>query len=593
MAETAFDRTERGLGSADLSIPDIVARTKGNPQDIMKLVMNGQINVTQGLLAKRLSDSVVAERNAMAAQQPSVLQEQFPEMAQATGGLGAMPQAAPPMPAQMGPQMGPQMGAPAPQGMPPAQGGIGGLDFAPTQMAGGGIVGYATGDPVGRVETREERLERAREMERRRKKRLAIESERGPRINLPSGSDFASLIDDTRQYYQSGAEDAARRYQQGDIAGALGAQTRATLGGLAGFGKDMVVDPLANMIEDRAAALFDHGSGVLDFGSGLFGLGGDEEESSPSEERVALASRAEADAAAPAPDAAAPTAAPSGTSTRTRGSARTSAPRTPTRGGSARTSAPRTPTRGGSTSGTRSSSPFSPELFAPSKLDAAGSLAGVREALPQRTAAMDAYMAKLAEGVDPEKARKQAEIAGLLAGLGSVEAGMTPMEALVSGFVGGGKQIQQAEKDMEAKEMELLKAQVDVEQLRNKMDADQFGLAMQIAQANMQGADAATARMLQIELAKYTAAERRQIAAAANALGYAQLNQRRAESDRDHQLKLFEALRGGGPSFGGVGFTGLPQVPAMGGMEDSLELARSLGLIPEPNDEGFEVVKRR
>jgi len=202
-------------------------------------------------------------------------------------------------------------------------------------------------------------------------------------------------------------------------------------------------------------------------------------------------------------------------------------------------------------------------------------------------------MAKLAEGVDPEKARKQAEIAGLLAGLGSVEAGMTPMEALVSGFVGGGKQIQQAEKDMEAKEMELLKAQVDVEQLRNKMDADQFGLAMQIAQANMQGADAATARMLQIELAKYTAAERRQIAAAANALGYAQLNQRRAESDRDHQLKLFEALRGGGPSFGGVGFTGLPQVPAMGGMEDSLELARSLGLIPEPNDEGFEVVKRR
>jgi hypothetical protein len=68
MAETAFDRTERGLGSADLSIPDIVARTKGNPQDIMKLVMSGQINVTQGLLAKRLSDSVVAERSAMAAQ---------------------------------------------------------------------------------------------------------------------------------------------------------------------------------------------------------------------------------------------------------------------------------------------------------------------------------------------------------------------------------------------------------------------------------------------------------------------------------------------------------------------------------------------
>jgi hypothetical protein len=203
---------------------------------------------------------------------------------------------------------------------------------------------------------------------------------------------------------------------------------------------------------------------------------------------------------------------------------------------------------------------------------------------------MDAYMAKLAEGVDPEKARKQAEIAGLLAGLGSVEAGMTPMEALVSGFVGGGKQIQQAEKDMEAKEMELLKAQVDVEQLRNKMDADQFGLAMQIAQANMQGADAATARMLQIELAKYTAAERRQIAAAANALGYAQLNQRRAEDDRRYNLEVFKAIADtGGSPFGGFNFVGQQQVPATGGV-DRKELAKDLGLF---NDEDFEVVERR
>jgi len=196
---------------------------------------------------------------------------------------------------------------------------------------------------------------------------------------------------------------------------------------------------------------------------------------------------------------------------------------------------------------------------------------------------MDAYMAKLAEGVDPEKARKQAEIAGLLAGLGSVEAGMTPMEALVSGFVGGGKQIQQAEKDMEAKEMELLKAQVDVEQLRNKMDADQFGLAMQIAQANMQGADAATARRLQIELAQYTAAERRQIAAAANALGYAQLNQRKAEDERRYKLDLFEALTGGGPSVSSF-FNPPPQVPATGGM-DNLELARSLGLLGDKDNQ--------
>jgi len=267
------------------------------------------------------------------------------------------------------------------------------------------------------------------------------------------------------------------------------------------------------------------------------------------------------------------------TPTRTPARASTAAPS----GTSTRTSAPRTPTRGGPASGARSSSPFSPELFAPSKLDAAGSLEGVREALPQRTAAMDAYMAKLAEGVDPEKARKQAEIAGLLAGLGSVEAGMTPMEALVSGFVGGGKQIQQAEKDMEAKEMELLKAQVDVEQLRNKMDADQFGLAMQIAQANMQGADAATARRLQIELAQYTAAERRQIAAAANALGYAQLNQRKAEDERRYKLDLFEALTGGGPSVSSF-FNPPPQVPATGGM-DNLELARSLGLLGDKDNQ--------
>jgi hypothetical protein len=161
------------------------------------------------------------------------------------------------------------------------------------------------------------------------------------------------------------------------------------------------------------------------------------------------------------------------------------------------------------------------------------------------------------------------------------------MEALVSGFVGGGKQIQQAEKDMEAKEMELLKAQVDVEQLRNKMDADQFGLAMQIAQANMQGADAATARRLQVELAKYTAAERRQIAAAANALGYAQLNQRKTEADRQYNLEVFEAISGGSPSFGGFNFTN-PQEAT--GSVDREQLARDMGLI---DDKDYEVLRVR
>ena len=485
MAETIFDRAERGLGSTDLSIPDIVAQTKGNPQDIMKLVMTGQINVTQGLLAKRLSDSVVAERNAMAAQQPNVLQEQFPELAQATGGLGGMPQAAPPMPAQMGPQM-------PPQGMPPAQGGIGGLDFAPAQMASGGIVGYQDGGDIAKE------LEYYRGLEEADKERLKEQRE----ANLRAITNFVGNIRPyTREEIRSINEE---RQAQRDL-------TR---------------------LRQRYGPM-------------------------PSDDVPATSVQG-----APAPRTAAP-----------------------------RTAAPRTPTRGGSTSGTRSSSPFSPELFAPSKLDAAGSLAEVREALPQRTAAMDAYVAKLAEGVDPEKERKRAEMAGLLAALGSVKPGMSPMEALVSGFVGSGEKIQESKKEMEAKEMELLKAQADVEQLRNKMDADQFGLAMQIAQANMQGADAATARRLQVELTKYTAEERRQIAAAANALGYAQLRQRKREADRQYNLDVFEAISGGSPSFGGFGgFGGFgPRTPATGGV-DKEQLARDMGLI---DDEGFEVVGTR
>ena len=302
MAETAFDRTERGLGSADLSIPDIVARTKGNPQDIMKLVMNGQINVTQGLLAKRLSDSVVAERNAMAAQQPSVLQEQFPEMAQATGGLGAMPQAAPPMPAQMGPQMGPQMGAPAPQGMPPAQGGIGGLDFAPAQMASGGIVGYNVGGTTAAPQTL-----------------MGIPPELLAQIN-----------------------------------------------------------PALN-------------------------------------------------------------------------------------------------------------------------LDAAG--AQLQGVLPTESEAREKLKARLEAGFDPEKERKRAELAGLFAGLGAVQPGMSPMEALVSGFVGGGKQIQESKKEMEAKEMELLKTSAELEEASNRTAREVYGLQLQLAEAERRGASDAAKAEIEVRLA--------------------------------------------------------------------------------------------
>lgn len=141
MVDTAFDRAERGLGSTDLSVADIVAKTRGNPNEIMKLVMAGQINLTQGLLAKRLSDSVVAEQQKAAAPTTTVLQDSFPQLAPAMGGL--QPPAAPMAPAApqgMGP-VAPQMQAP--QGM--AEGGLAQLDFAAPDYAGGGIVAFAEG----------------------------------------------------------------------------------------------------------------------------------------------------------------------------------------------------------------------------------------------------------------------------------------------------------------------------------------------------------------------------------------------------------------------------------------------------------------
>lgn len=144
MVDTAFDRAERGLGSTDLSVADIVAKTRGNPNEIMKLVMAGQINLTQGLLAKRLSDSVVAEQQKAAAPTTTVLQDSFPQLAPAMGGL--QPPAAPMAPAApqgMGP-VAPQMQAP--QGM--AEGGLAQLDFAAPDYAGGGIVAFAEGDEI-------------------------------------------------------------------------------------------------------------------------------------------------------------------------------------------------------------------------------------------------------------------------------------------------------------------------------------------------------------------------------------------------------------------------------------------------------------
>lgn len=146
MVDTAFDRAERGLGSTDLSVADIVAKTRGNPNEIMKLVMAGQINLTQGLLAKRLSDSVVAEQQKAAAPTTTVLQDSFPQLAPPPAMGGLQPHAAPMAPAApqgMGP-VAPQMQAP--QGM--AEGGLAQLDFAAPDYAGGGIVAFAEGDEL-------------------------------------------------------------------------------------------------------------------------------------------------------------------------------------------------------------------------------------------------------------------------------------------------------------------------------------------------------------------------------------------------------------------------------------------------------------
>ena len=154
MVDTASSRVARGLGSADFSPADIVAKTRGNPQEIMKLVMSGQINLTQGFLAKQLADGVVAEQQKAMAPQSTVLQDQFPEMAQAMG--AAPPQMPPQGPPQIPPQGMPQMPAqpgmaPAQPGMAPAQpgmaeGGLAQLDFPMPEYADGGIVGYAAGD---------------------------------------------------------------------------------------------------------------------------------------------------------------------------------------------------------------------------------------------------------------------------------------------------------------------------------------------------------------------------------------------------------------------------------------------------------------
>ena len=114
---------------------DIAKEFGGNKQKIMAAAQAGVLDPTAAVMAGMFIDRMRAAAQQEAAPAPTtVAQDTFtPPMPQG-GGIGAMPQAAPPMPAQMGPQ-----------GVPPQGGGIGGLDFAAAPMAEGGVVGYAEG----------------------------------------------------------------------------------------------------------------------------------------------------------------------------------------------------------------------------------------------------------------------------------------------------------------------------------------------------------------------------------------------------------------------------------------------------------------
>jgi len=76
------------------------------------------------------------------------------------------------------------------------------------------------------------------------------------------------------------------------------------------------------------------------------------------------------------------------------------------------------------------------------------------------------------------------------------------MEALVSGFVGGGKQIQESKKEMEAKEMELLKTSAELEEASNRTAREVYGLQLQLAEAERRGASDAAKAEIEVRLAE-------------------------------------------------------------------------------------------
>ena len=137
------------------SILDIPGASGISPRDAAASKGKYQLDPVTQLLADYITKQEAQQKALQAAQNPALNKSVLEEVVEKTvggmmgGALGALQGAMP----QIAGQMGPQMGAPAPQGMPPAQGGIGGLDFAPTQMADGGIVGYAAGDPVMATES--------------------------------------------------------------------------------------------------------------------------------------------------------------------------------------------------------------------------------------------------------------------------------------------------------------------------------------------------------------------------------------------------------------------------------------------------------
>lgn len=118
---------------------DIAKEYGGNKQKIMAAAQAGVVDPTAAVIAGMFIDRMrAAAQQEMAGTPTTVAQDTFAPPAPPAGGLGAIaPQGAP--------QMQPPMAAPA---MPAPEGGIGQLDFAPAQMAAGGIVGYAEGDEV-------------------------------------------------------------------------------------------------------------------------------------------------------------------------------------------------------------------------------------------------------------------------------------------------------------------------------------------------------------------------------------------------------------------------------------------------------------